>query len=498
MLSISVTVPVYEKRDGGERNYKKIDVCLYCEKEMKSKISVHYLSVHITETRVAAIALLPVKSKERKKQLARLQIDGNTQHNYRVCIHFLGSKSYLYNIGVMALIFYLIYRRHVSVNVLYQQCNSVLQWQNFCVYFIIHMYILLWYDRKIIFNAITLSHQVIERGEGELIVSRRPTTPVGAHEFSPCEYCTAFYLRTTLWKHIQQCQFRPEEDQPTHNYVRNSMTMLSPFLKRDVQETDAVLNTLWTGMKETAQNPNIPRICKNDDIIVEFARSKLDRLGTVDEQRKNDMYNVSTKVRTVGRLLKKLNAGNDNWKPLRDFLTGPGFRLVVEGVKGLAIDSDSPQIALVLSRYIKQCALLKLSMGIQSQDKIAQDDAKDFDFLYQTHWNNRVSCVALRRQRLRRINAPSNIPYTSDIVGLTTWLKTQITTLLKSSVFSSSEWRWFAQIVLVRVVLFNRRRISEVEEIKYSDFDRRLCMEDTDTEDVIQSLGVTEKALAER
>lgn len=80
----AVTVPVYRKR-GAARNYQKPEYCFFCKKMVKSKISKHYLGVHITEERVQQIVLLPVSSKERKLAMLKLQNDGNFQHNCEVC-----------------------------------------------------------------------------------------------------------------------------------------------------------------------------------------------------------------------------------------------------------------------------------------------------------------------------------------------------------------------------------------------------------------------------
>ena len=274
--------------------------------------------------------------------------------------------------------------------------------------------------------------------------------------------------------------------------------MLSPLLTREQEETNQELQTLWDKMKETAKNPGVPAVCQSDTIVTEFALSQLDRIGTAEEQRKKDMDNVRTKIRTIGRLLKKINQRESNWKSMSDILTGQQFDSVVKATKELALESDSPQLALVLSRYVKQCCLLKMSVGIKTGDEKMQKEAKDFDYLYQAHWNNSVSCVALRRQRLRKINKKPNTPSTADVVTLSTWLQKPIEKRLQRETFEQNEWREFAEIVLARILVFNRRRISEVEEMKWDDFNRRWTMEDGDNEDIINSLDLSEKTLAKR
>ena len=270
-------------------------------------------------------------------------------------------------------------------------------------------------------ESIVNCFQVIQEGEGELVVARRPSgknqNTYAAENFLPCEYCLAFYMKDTLWLHINSCLLKPKEKQPSANYVRDAKVMLTPFLP-DVTEEDAQLESFFNGMKETTANPGIPCICKNDLLIKEFSKSMLLRLGEKSEQRIKDIDNVRTKVRTVGRLLKELNETKEAALPLSDYITGRNFGLVTNATKSLALKSDSPQVALTLGHYIKHVALLKISVGIQEDNSDYIKEGRNFQELYQCHWNSRVSSVAKRRQQLRHINKESKLPLTKDLIAL--------------------------------------------------------------------------------
>ena len=68
----------------GKRNYAKADYCYFCKCQYLSKISKHFMSLHANEERVKKIMDLPKGSRERKRQLALLQNDGNHLHNCEV------------------------------------------------------------------------------------------------------------------------------------------------------------------------------------------------------------------------------------------------------------------------------------------------------------------------------------------------------------------------------------------------------------------------------
>lgn len=66
----------------GKRDYGKVDCCFFCKKLIASKISRHYLNVHVDREAVKQIVL--ASGKDRAKKLYRLQQLGNFEHNTRV------------------------------------------------------------------------------------------------------------------------------------------------------------------------------------------------------------------------------------------------------------------------------------------------------------------------------------------------------------------------------------------------------------------------------
>ena len=214
-------------------------------------------------------------------------------------------------------------------------------------------------------------------------------------------------------------------------------------------------------------------MCKNDEIIKEFSWGQLERLGTDEEKRLKDEDNIRTKVRTLGRGLKKMNENlhDQPWLSLSQFLSPKYFRHVVASVKELALDTDSPNIALTLGHYIKQSILLKISLGIEREDKDLIERGQSFKTLYETHWNNMVYSVANRRQKLRQINNKIVIPTTSDLVKLKDHCIAQFKLIMESTTpINIQKWNRAADLLIARITIFNKRRISEVQEMKDIEF----------------------------
>ena len=370
---------------------------------------------------------------------------------------------------------------------------------------------------------VTIHHmlQVLKERQGEIVVARRPKSESSqkAEDYLPCEHCLGFFFYKTLWQHVEKCPLRPSTA-PKGNSVRCGKILLSRFIPTPDErtETESNVNELFRNMKETSMNPGIRNICRDDILIREFAMALLEKLGTTEEQRRKDKDNIRTKVRTLGRLLKHLNEKRQKTKEdiltLSDYITGPHFKEVVSGVKSLAIKTNSPSIATNLGHYIKHAALLKSSLAIETGNKEWRTEKDDFMELYNAHWASRVSCVAMRRIRLRAMKKERVLPTAQDLNVLTSHLAKEARRLcsyLKQQTSKNRDdmtekgpkqtaklkhvWDQLAQVILAWLCMFNKRRISEIDEIEVADIMKTSTNDDTDMD---QYLNYTERLLKNR
>ena len=342
--------------------------------------------------------------------------------------------------------------------------------------------------------------QVLRQGHGTLIVYRRPKGAICASEYLPCEYCLGFFHQKQLWIHGKSCDFRTDtvDSCESKNYIRNGRIMLAPFLQREETETDN-LNQVIIKMKETTQNPGLKDICMEDELVREFGLSLLDKLGTAEEQRRKDEDNVRTKMRCVARLLKKLNEKKLAPQQLSNYITAKEFNVVVSAVKDLYRESDSPQLAITLGHYLKQICLLKASLAIQQEDDRKKREANNFLELFAAHWTSKVTSVANRTQRLRALNSKNEIPSTEDLVKLKNYVQEQIEIGKKNKAPTYEEYLKMIQLVIVRIAIFNKRRISEVDELAVTDYDSRIRGNEVENNsEIVQSLEFSERTLLRR
>ena len=268
--------------------------------------------------------------------------------------------------------------------------------------------------------------------------------------------------------------------------------LISPFISLDSDDAD--IEDLILKMKETTKHPGLRNVCMSDVLIKEFCRGLLHKLGSLDEQRRKDKDIIRTKLRAVGRLLISLNTKSKEEHELSHYITPNRFMLVVNTVKDMS--THSPNLALTLGHYIKQICQIKQSLALQSEDDTMKKEASGFSLLLGAHWNNYVAAVSLRRLKLRTLNKTMKLPKTSDMVKLKDYLDSEIENSLGKQKLSPKEWTIMAQVVMVRILLFNKRRVSEVEEMKVLDIVQvQNC---SDNEEIVSQMDITEKALANR
>lgn len=247
--------------------------------------------------------------------------------------------------------------------------------------------------------------------------------------------------------------------------------MLEKFFIREQDEQDQLekdLNYIIDKMKETTKNPGLKEICENDKLIREFGLSLTEKLGTKEEQRRKDSDNIRTKMRSVARLLMKLNENKLVPQPLCFFICPREFRNIVRAVKELSREVDSPKLALNLGNYLKQISLLKISLGIEHEDLQKRQEAKDFKEHY-TLGNQGIKC-SQSHYHLKALNKKIDIPLTEDLLKCTDYLKNEIAEGLKVKSPTYDQYVKFAKLLIVRITIFNKRRIFEVDELRIQDF----------------------------
>lgn len=229
-------------------------------------------------------------------------------------------------------------------------------------------------------------------------------------------------------------------------------------------------------------------IILKDRLIQDFARNLILRSGGEELRRPNAFNPLRQKLRAVALLLSESRKTDRDIEDMDTLLSPKFFQPFLNASKTVATQND--QMGLTIGSYIKQLILLKISRAIQTNDMTKQTEAERFRYLMDAHFLSEVTSVAGKRQRLKRINRPEELPLSSDLADLSAYLKEQIMT--------TNDVNRLAKLCLCYLIVFNKRRPMEVAEITTEAYITEIQRPIEDNPEILNSLEFTERLMAER
>ena len=149
-------------------------------------------------------------------------------------------------------------------------------------------------------------------------------------------------------------------------------------------------------------------------------------------------------------------------------------------------------MGLTIGGYIKKIVLLKISTAIVEDSSNMQREAEQFRYLFDAHFTSQVSAVAGKKQQLKRIDMPEDLPLFEDMQVLGTYIKKQISQIAKNETVRLSK------LILAYLVMYNKRRPFEVAEIERDTYIRQAYKSVQDNKEILASLSYAERLMATR
>lgn len=227
-------------------------------------------------------------------------------------------------------------------------------------------------------------------------------------------------------------------------------------------------------------------VIQGDMLIQLFGKNQLLRMG--ENLRPSDINNIRTKLRSIARLLLLLQDKSQATHSLNKYFQPQYYDTFVNSVNDMA--RDSPQLGLTLGHYVKQLCHLNVAEAIKVRDVETETAGEQFLKLYAASWSPTVAAATGKRQRLNKINTEQLLPITEDLVKLTAYIKEQI----GSQLLSLSDRTWLVKLCVGGLILFNKRRPMEVQDVKLSDFQYSLGAQE-EREEIMAHLSLEERVV---
>lgn len=126
---------------------------------------------------------------------------------------------------------------------------------------------------------------------------------------------------------------------------------------------------------------------------------------------------------------------------------------------------------------------------------------ENFEKLMEAEWNYRISRHSMTTLNDRKHNQPDLLPVTSDLQKLKEYITLKIISLtsqLESTRPDERTWRELSELVLNRLILFNKRRGGEAARLRVETYTDRPDWHKSTSQDVFGSLSGLEQQLFKR
>lgn len=357
-------------------------------------------------------------------------------------------------------------------------------------------------------NLGTFQHNidVLKKGNGHLIVARRPNDTHSIHSYLPCVQCYGFFYRYDLWRHVCPCDGAEpsSEKNPDRScvVVERSRALLDGALEADKTGAD---KDLKKHILNRMRGDKIYDIVKSDELILKFGSALLKRVGV------KGRHHISARMRLLGSLVKTLQRNLEApGKPLATLLDGAYFDDLLKAVEELSGAKfnehgqrvfSKPAIVMMMGSLISKCCNLKKGMAARRNDgEEMSKEVNRFLVLYDAYWSDCMSCPASASQKDNTYNRADELPTTDDLVKLKEYTEKQLNELseILAAEPSYKYWRALSELVLTRLLVFNKRRASQPAKLLLSQYINRPDWNQTANQELIDNLQPLEKVLMKR
>lgn len=160
----------------------------------------------------------------------------------------------------------------------------------------------------------------------------------------------------------------------------------------------------------------------------------------------------------------------------------------------------SLSFALKVGHELSKCAELVRNVALKERNTELLHNAEAFLEVRKYEWPVRVSGHALSALQRKKRQKVELLPCTADLLKVLTYMKNKIEincTSMESDPTSES-WHQLEEVLLARVIVFNKRRAGEVARMSMEDYHNRPKWQASSAEEFLAVLSPLEKQLCER
>jgi hypothetical protein len=216
-------------------------------------------------------------------------------------------------------------------------------------------------------------------------------------------------------------------------------------------------------------------IILQDNLILQYGSQLFQKCGAKRHKE------IANKLRELARFVDASQKMSTDITELSQVIHPSKFDFVVSVVRNLCgYDNELrqykvPSLALKIGTHLKNVSKVLAGQASRKSDHAAEKDALSFFNLCSNEWTTEVSGIARENLDAAKWNKPNEIPLAADVKLVADYLTKQIV-LCTERVKQNKDvrdWVKLCRAALAYLVLFNRRRVGEMQKLEVATYMNR-------------------------
>ena len=340
---------------------------------------------------------------------------------------------------------------------------------------------------------------ILKRGHGELIVGRRPAgEPYGVDDFMPCPRCLIFIIRADLKFHLRNGCLLKDETADVTITTKKAAYSSKALLDGEENAAAAQFPEFHAHVLARMNDDDIKVIVSRDELIMKFGALLYEKLGD------RGFANISQRLRPVASVVHE-----SSLETMSSLLSPENIDEAVrcaQVIGGLDKGQKNqhtelpvygkPGKAMKIGGELRQLAELKKGVALEKRDVETAKEAEDFLSLVDLYWNSRVAHVALKTRDAKKYEKINVLPLTEDLKRFTEKSKEMLSSCTVPD--TRSEFVDLSKKVLARLMVFNKRRPTEVSRVLLSSWMQRHDYKTESIQEIKKSMTKMETQLFDK
>ncbi|KAK5647977.1 hypothetical protein RI129_002869 [Pyrocoelia pectoralis] len=277
--------------------------------------------------------------------------------------------------------------------------------------------------------------------------------------YFPCVYCKGIFTKQYLKRHNKSCFVKNNNSKSENrNILARSQTLVACAMDPNI-----VISKLNVKEKvfDLMKPDKIAFEAKKDLLISNYGESYLKK-----HKRERMIYSCSNRMRELSRLLIKYREiSNDEKISLTDIFHPKNFDNVLFATRRLVVCDELTHLILKQSPGFRCKSLEQANIWLRN--------VENFRKLIESRWNIEMASLANKELQEKKWNKPLLLPLVSDIKKF----RDEVTKLAENAIIKLSSgtedkksYKLLCDCTLSLLILFNRRRIDDVQYLKIENY----------------------------